>query len=111
MRVNARKGKNVRRVFNRDMAKVSLIRGGELWGTWGASSWLFPFLVLYDGIPKNESEVLFVLYAVGQVLSIIINNKISTRVRDLTLVRTSLIVFILSVILVSFLRYFSFYTA
>jgi MFS family permease len=108
VRVNARKGKDVRRVFNRDIAKVSLIRGGELWGTWGASSWLFPFLVLYDGIPKNESEVLFVLYAVGQVLSIIINNKISTRVRDLTLVRTSLIVFILSVIFVSFLRYFTF---
>ncbi|WP_054846038.1 MFS transporter [Sulfuracidifex tepidarius] len=95
------KGKNV---FNRTMAKVSAISGGEMWGTWGTSSWLFPFLVLYDWVPEGESEVLFVLYAIGQVASVFIN-RLSLR-RDVTTVRVSLVTFVVSLTLVSFLRYF-----
>ncbi|WP_243665650.1 MFS transporter [Vulcanisaeta sp. JCM 16159] len=37
-------------LMNLRVAKAVVLRAGELWGTWGTSSWLLPFLVLYDAL-------------------------------------------------------------
>ncbi|BBG24108.1 MFS transporter [Sulfuracidifex tepidarius] len=105
LNVKVSKPKSARKVIlNKRVGKVSIIRAGELWGTWGTSSWLFPFLVLYDSVPERLSEILFVLYAVGQVFSIILSGRLSRIIEDIKLVKTSLILFIISIIIVSFIK-------
>ncbi|AWR98220.1 MFS transporter [Acidianus sulfidivorans JP7] len=86
-------------ILNKKMIKVSIIRAGELWGTWGTSSWLFPFLVLYDNISKFDAEILFFFYAFGQFISIILASKTKN---ESSTVKISLISFIAVVIIIAF---------
>lgn len=81
-------------LLNRRVILMSMIRFGEQWGLVGTSSWLFPFLVLYDGISLKLSEELFLLFGVGQFLSTIIISYLSRYVNDVWLVRVALAVFI-----------------
>ncbi len=91
-------------ILNKSVGKVSIIRAGELWGTWGTSSWLFPFLVLYDNFPEKLSEMLFILYAIGQVISIVLSGRLSRIIEDIKLVKASLILFIVSTLIVSLVK-------
>ncbi|BFH73817.1 MFS transporter [Sulfurisphaera javensis] len=90
-------------ILNKKMIKVSIIRAGELWGTWGTSSWLFPFLVLYDDIDKTSAEVLFFIYSLGQVVSIIVASRVKN---EKSAVLFSLIFFILSSVIIAFIKSF-----
>lgn len=102
LRINHTPNKEIKKViFNRKMLKTAVIRAGELWGTWGTSSWLFPFLVLYDGISRFYAEVLFFSYSLGQFISIILASR--TRNERLT-VEASLITFIVLSIVIAFIR-------
>lgn len=90
-------------VLNRKMIKVAIIRAGELWGGWGTSSWLFPFLVLYDGIGKFDAEMLFFIYAFGQVISI----PIASRSRNVVYsAKISLLLFVICSMIVAFMKDF-----
>jgi len=105
LNVKVSNSRNARKVIlNKRVGKVSIIRAGELWGTWGTSSWLFPFLVLYDNMPEKISEILFILYAIGQVFSIILSGRLSRIIEDIKLVKISLILFIISTAIVSLNR-------
>lgn len=101
---------NVEHIPNRDVRKVylnrrviiaSVIRGGEQWGLWGSSSWLFPFLVLYDNIGKFFSEILFFIFAIGQLFSIFIAGKVS---KEREAVILSLLIFIISTFVLAFFK-------
>ncbi|BCU69736.1 MFS transporter [Stygiolobus caldivivus] len=94
--------RSVRVVVDKKVWTVALIRLGEQWGLWGTSSWLFPFLVLYDGVGRSVSEILFVLYAAGQATSIALIRVLKGD--DVKLVELSLIAFIASLLVVSLTR-------
>ncbi|ARM75248.1 MFS transporter [Acidianus manzaensis] len=100
LKINHTPNKGFRKIIlNKKMIKASIIRAGELWGTWGTSSWLFPFLVLYDGIGKIDAEILFFFYALGQFISIILASKSKN---ESYAVKISLILFIISAVIVAF---------
>ena len=94
---------SIRVVKNRKVWIMALIRLGEQWGLWGTSSWLFPFLVLYDGVGRGESEILLVTYAIGQVMSIFLVRLLKSEVK---IIETSLIAFIVSLVILSLTKDF-----
>ncbi len=105
LKVSVVKSRHVRKVLlDRKVLLVSLIRAGEQWGLWGTSSWLFPFLVLYDGVPVGLSELLFFLFGLGQFSSTLISGYLSRRVDDVEMVRTTLLIFSVLVVLLPFAK-------
>ncbi|EWG06758.1 MAG: major facilitator superfamily transporter [Candidatus Aramenus sulfurataquae] len=95
LKVSTLKSTQLRKVLlDRRVIYVSLIRAGEQWGLWGTSSWLFPFLVLYDGVPVKLSEILFLLYGVGQFTSTLVSGLLSRTVDDVKLVKVTLAAFV-----------------
>ena len=77
------------------MAKAVVIRTGELWGTWGTSSWLLPFLALYDGLRGILPELLFFTYSIGQLISIFLASALPKLMGEKKVIKVSLIIFII----------------
>ncbi|WP_243675000.1 hypothetical protein [Vulcanisaeta distributa] len=93
-------------LMNLRVAKAVVLRaGGELWGgTWGGtSSWLLPFLVLYDDIRGVLPELLFFTYSLGQLISIFLASVLPRSMGERRVIEASLIAFIICDILTTIL--------
>ncbi|WP_048057068.1 MFS transporter [Vulcanisaeta moutnovskia] len=81
-------------LMNLRVAKAVAIRAGELWGSWGTSSWLLPFLVLYDGIKGILPVLLFFIYSLGQLISIFLASVLPKSIGERKVIEISLTAFI-----------------
>lgn len=81
-------------LMNSRVAKAVVMRAGELWGSWGTSSWLLPFLVLYDGIKGVLPVLLFFTYSLGQLVSIFLASVLPKSIGEKRVIELSLAAFI-----------------
>ncbi|ABW01694.1 MFS transporter [Caldivirga maquilingensis] len=96
LKVSGSKDARPRKVLmNLRVAKAVVIRAGELWGTWGTSSWLLPFLILYNGINGMLSELFFFTYSLGQLVSIFLASVLPKLIGERRVIEISLIAFII----------------
>jgi len=82
-------------ILDRKITIATLIRLGELWSTWGTTTWIFPMLVLYRNISPTLSGIFLLLFGVGQLVGILSVERSVERFGDRTVILINLIGFIL----------------
>nr|WP_276321758.1 MFS transporter [Saccharolobus shibatae] len=82
-------------ILDRKITMATLVRLGELWSTWGTTTWIFPMLVLYRGISPTLSALFLLLFGVGQLVGILSVERLVERFGDSNVILINLIGFIL----------------
>ncbi|XDF44746.1 MFS transporter [Saccharolobus solfataricus] len=94
--------RSFRVILNRKITMATLVRLGELWSTWGTTTWIFPMLVLYRGISPTLSALFLLLFGVGQLVGILSVEKLVERFGDSNVILINLIGFIILTFLIIF---------
>ncbi|WP_016732179.1 MFS transporter [Saccharolobus islandicus] len=82
-------------ILDRKITIATIVRLGELWSTWGTTTWIFPMLVLYRNISPTLSGIFLLLFGVGQLVGILSVERLVERFGDRTVILINLIGFIL----------------
>ncbi|MDT7862418.1 MAG: MFS transporter [Saccharolobus sp.] len=94
--------KSFRIIFDKKITLATLIRLGELWSTWGTTTWIFSMLVLYRHISPEFSAVFLFLFGLGQLIGILTVERLSSILGDKRVILINLLGFIILTILVIF---------
>ncbi|QGA53864.1 MFS transporter [Sulfolobus sp. E5-1-F] len=89
-------------ILDRKITMATLVRLGELWSTWGTTTWIFPMLVLYRGIAPTFSALFLLLFGVGQLVGILSVERLVERLGDTNVILINLIGFIALTFLIIF---------
>lgn len=87
--------RSLRIIFDKRIALSTLIRLGELWATWGTTTWIFPMLVLYRDISPSLSALFLLLFGLGQLVGIINVDRLVQLVGIVKVILLNLIGFII----------------
>ncbi|AKV78525.1 ABC transporter permease [Metallosphaera sedula] len=87
--------RSFRVILRREIFLATLLRLGELWATWGTTTWIFSMLVLYRHFPSTLSTLFLGLFGLGQLVGIISVEKAVKRIGDINLIFLSLVGFII----------------
>ncbi len=101
IRVNSTEVKKSFKVlFDKKIALSTLIRLGELWATWGTTTWIFSMLVLYRHIPVVLSSSFLFLFGLGQLVGILSVERLVSIIGDKKVIMVNLIGFIALTLLI-----------
>ncbi len=81
-------------ILDKRIALATLLRFGELWATWGTSTWIFSMLVLYRHIPTSLSALFLFIYGIGQLIGILSVERLSLKIGDARTILTNILGFI-----------------
>ncbi|QIW23891.1 MFS transporter [Sulfolobus sp. S-194] len=87
--------KSLKIIFDKRIALSTLIRLGELWATWGTTTWIFPMLILYKDISPSLSALFLLLFGIGQLVGIISVDRLVQLVGTIKVILLNLIGFII----------------
>ncbi|AAY81426.1 MFS transporter [Sulfolobus acidocaldarius] len=87
-------------LFNKKIILATLIRLGELWATWGTTTWIFSMLVVYRDIPVTLSASFLFLFGLGQLIGILSVESLVAVMGDKNVILINLIGFILVTLLI-----------
>ncbi|MEM3863949.1 MAG: MFS transporter [Metallosphaera sp.] len=90
-------------LFKREIFLATLLRFGELWATWGTTTWIFYLLVIYRGFPTYVSTMFLGLFGLGQLIGIISVEKAVNKLNDMKVILISLLAFIIFSLTLTFL--------
>ncbi|AEB95310.1 major facilitator transporter [Metallosphaera cuprina Ar-4] len=90
-------------LFKREIFLATLLRFGELWATWGTTTWIFYLLVIYRGFPTYVSTIFLGLFGLGQLIGIISVEKAVNKLNDMKVILISLLAFIIFSLTLTFL--------
>ncbi len=87
-------------ILRKDIFLATLLRLGELWATWGTTTWIFSMLILYRGAPPGLSTVFLGLFGLGQLLGILSVERVVERLGDISVIMINLVGFIIISLLI-----------
>ncbi|MEM3860320.1 MAG: MFS transporter [Candidatus Micrarchaeaceae archaeon] len=93
--------KSFKVILNKKIALATIIRLGELWSTWGTTTWIFPMLVLYRHIPATLSAIFLLLFSIGQLVGIISIERLVNLVGERKIILINLIGFIITSLVIT----------
>ncbi|BCS93213.1 MFS transporter [Metallosphaera javensis (ex Sakai et al. 2022)] len=85
--------RSFRVILRKEIFLATLLRLGELWATWGTTTWIFSMLVLYRHFPTALSTIFLGLFGLGQLVGIISVERAVKRMGDMGLILLSLVGF------------------
>ncbi|WP_338602377.1 MFS transporter [Sulfolobus tengchongensis] len=92
--------KSFKIVLDKKITIATLIRLGELWATWGTTTWIFSMLVLYRHILPSLSALFLFLFGIGQLVGILNVEKLVKRLGEEKVILLNLLGFILTTLLI-----------
>ncbi|MCY0860539.1 MAG: MFS transporter [Sulfolobaceae archaeon] len=81
-------------ILDKRIALATLLRFGELWATWGTSTWIFSMLVLYRHISTSLSALFLFIYGIGQLIGILSVERLSWKIGDAKTILANILGFI-----------------